>query len=76
MKRWHLWPVVLAGGLATVVYALERLLAVDPMDALVDATVAAFHQLGNPRVLAAVRLGVGRDDCRAGAPKTCGAARL
>jgi len=42
VKRWHLWPVVLAGVLATVVYALERLLAVDPMDALVDATVAAF----------------------------------
>jgi hypothetical protein len=42
VKRWYLGPAVLAGVLATVVYGLDRLLAVDPVDALVDATVAGF----------------------------------
>ena len=42
MRRWNPWPAVRAVVLTTGVYALERLLGVDPLDALVDAAVAGF----------------------------------
>ena len=42
MRRWNPWTAVMAVVLTTGVYALERLLGVDPLAALVDAA-AGFH---------------------------------
>src|SRR5947209_3226503 len=42
VRRWNPWTAVMAVVLTTGVYALERLLGVDPLAALVDAAVAGF----------------------------------
>jgi hypothetical protein len=42
VRRWNLWNVVMAVVLTTGVYALERLLGVDPLEALVDAAIAGL----------------------------------
>ncbi len=41
-QRWNPWNVVMAILLTAAVYALERLWAVAPVDALVDATFVGF----------------------------------
>jgi hypothetical protein len=40
--RWNPWNAVMAVVLTTGVYALDRLLGVDPWDALVDAALAGL----------------------------------
>ena len=42
MQRWNPWNAVMAVLLTAAVYALERLLGVAPVDALVDATLVGF----------------------------------
>ena len=42
MRRWNPWSAVLAVVLTTGVYAVERLLSMDPLDALVDAAVVGL----------------------------------
>jgi hypothetical protein len=42
VRRWNPWNAVIAVVLTTGVFALERLLGVDPWDALVDAAVAGL----------------------------------
>ena len=42
MRRRNPWTAVMPVVLTTGIYAFERLLGVDPLDALVDAAVAGF----------------------------------
>ena len=42
MRQWNPWNAVIAVVLTTGVDALDRLLGVDPWDALVDAAVAGL----------------------------------
>ena len=42
MRRWNHWSAGLAVVLTTGVYAVERLLGMDPLDALVDAAVVGL----------------------------------
>ncbi len=45
MRRWNPWNAVMAVAVGAAVYGLERLLAVPPGDAFVDATLVAFMTL-------------------------------
>ena len=42
MRQWNPWNAVMAVVLMTGAFALERLLGVDPWDALVDGALAGF----------------------------------
>jgi hypothetical protein len=42
VRRWNPWSVVLAVVLTTGAYSVERLLGLDPLDALVDAAVVGL----------------------------------
>jgi hypothetical protein len=45
VRRWNPWNAVMAVAVGAAVYGLERLLAVPPGDAFVDATLVAFMTL-------------------------------
>jgi len=42
VRQWNPWNAVMAVVLMTGAFALERLLGVDPIDALVDGALAGF----------------------------------
>jgi hypothetical protein len=42
VERWNPWNAVIAVVLTAGVYTLERLLGLDPMEALIDAAIAGF----------------------------------
>jgi len=42
VRQWNPWNAVMAVVLMTGAFALERLLGVDPWDALVDGALAGF----------------------------------